>query len=78
MRGLEGFETLDENGKKSIGISIIENYWSESNLQKIFDSCKDVSFPQTNGKVVEDLLCDGKTGKGDFFPKSKKLRLFRL
>ena len=71
MRGLEGFETVDENGEKSIGISIIENYWSEENLQKIFDSCKDVSFPQTNGKVVEDLLCDGKTGEGKFSKNRK-------
>lgn len=28
----------------------------------------DVTFPQTNGKVVEDLMCDGKTGS-DCTPK---------
>ena len=62
MQGIEGFATLDENGRESIGISIIKNYWNEENMNEFFDSCKDVTFPQTNGKVVEDLLCDGKTG----------------
>ena len=37
-------------------------------MDRIFESCVDVTFPQTNGKVVEDLMCDGKTGE-DCTPK---------
>ena len=38
------------------------NFFTADYMQRIFDSCVDVTFPQTNGKVVESLMCDGKTG----------------
>ena len=50
-------------GEDAIGISILKNYWNQTNMESFYESCRDVSFPQTNGKVVEDLLCDGNSGK---------------
>ena len=50
-------------GEDAIGISILKNYWNQTNMESFYESCRDVSFPQTNGKVVEDLLCDGNSGE---------------
>jgi len=54
----EGYYTEDG------GIAITEryNYYSGDYMDRIFNSCVDVTFPQTNGKVAESLMCDGKTG----------------
>ena len=37
-------------------------YWTEELMNGIWETCKDVSFTQTNGKVIEDLMCDGNAG----------------
>lgn len=55
---LEGYY----NDDRSITLTARENFLTAEYMDRIFDSCIDVSFPQTNGKVVESLMCDGKTG----------------
>ena len=50
---------MDDN---RIATTVRMNYMKKSYMDKVFDSCVDVSFPQTNGKVVEDLMCEGNTG----------------
>ena len=37
-------------------------YFDKEYMDRMWNSCKDVTFPQTNGKVIEGLMCDGKTG----------------
>ena len=37
-------------------------YFDKEYMDSMWNSCKDVTFPQTNGKVIEGLMCDGKTG----------------
>ena len=62
MMPKEGFKTVDQDGKESIGIHMIDFYWTEELMNGIWETCKDVSFTQTNGKVIEDLMCDGNAG----------------
>ena len=46
----------------AIGIGKMTLYFDKEYMDRMWNSCKDVTFPQTNGKVIEGLMCDGKTG----------------
>ena len=62
MDPVDGFDTTDINGDAAIGIAKTNLYFAGEYMDRLWDSCKDVTFPQTNGKVIEGLMCDGRTG----------------
>ena len=54
MDAVEGFETINSlTGEPAIGISRVNLYYDGDYMDRMWDSCKDVTFPQTNGKVIE-------------------------
>ena len=59
---ISGFNTVDQEGNDAIGINRVNVYIEKEYGDRLWESCKDVNFPQTNGKVIEGLMCDGQVG----------------
>ena len=55
MDPVDGFQTIDDDGEPAIGMAAVNLYFDSEYLDAVWDSCKDVTFPQTNGKVIVNL-----------------------